>query len=334
MLATRRELEKLAAGRRDVSLLRGWRKEVVGEKLASGALTCGARAAPSALRRARGLADHSRVFRQPSSAAAPALGGLGLARGATLRARALGARLRHGRRLAARFLRATPVARPAWHRQHVEQTLRDFFQRAFGAHGAQQPRVRVVRQHGLRLVGVDAQALGDRRFFVVLALEQLVLVLPGTQSVAGLGGGAVWMLKTLLHSEQVRRPEMRRTSSASPTSNSTTASSGVPRSFMSLVSASACVCVRGNPSRMNPFCASGCATRSRMMSSIVASSTSRPFAMMASARLPSSVPSLRCLRRMSPVEICGIPNCLTRRWACVPLPDPGAPMRTMRMLNS
>jgi ribonuclease D len=33
VLATRRELEKLAAGRRDVSLLRGWRAQVLGEKL-------------------------------------------------------------------------------------------------------------------------------------------------------------------------------------------------------------------------------------------------------------------------------------------------------------
>jgi ribonuclease D len=33
VLATRRELEKLAAGKRDVSLLRGWRKDIVGEKL-------------------------------------------------------------------------------------------------------------------------------------------------------------------------------------------------------------------------------------------------------------------------------------------------------------
>jgi hypothetical protein len=33
VLATRRELEKLAAGRRDVSLLRGWRAQVAGEKL-------------------------------------------------------------------------------------------------------------------------------------------------------------------------------------------------------------------------------------------------------------------------------------------------------------
>ena len=33
VLATRRELEKLAAGKRDVSLLRGWREKIVGEKL-------------------------------------------------------------------------------------------------------------------------------------------------------------------------------------------------------------------------------------------------------------------------------------------------------------
>ncbi|HET9863313.1 MAG TPA: ribonuclease D [Steroidobacteraceae bacterium] len=35
VLATRRELERLAAGRRDVSLLRGWRAQVLGEKLLS-----------------------------------------------------------------------------------------------------------------------------------------------------------------------------------------------------------------------------------------------------------------------------------------------------------
>lgn len=35
VLATRRELERLAAGRRDVSLLRGWRADVLGQKLLS-----------------------------------------------------------------------------------------------------------------------------------------------------------------------------------------------------------------------------------------------------------------------------------------------------------
>jgi ribonuclease D len=33
VLVTRRELEKLAAGKRDISLLRGWRKEIVGDRL-------------------------------------------------------------------------------------------------------------------------------------------------------------------------------------------------------------------------------------------------------------------------------------------------------------
>ena len=33
VLATRRELEKLATGRRDISLLRGWRQQVAGERL-------------------------------------------------------------------------------------------------------------------------------------------------------------------------------------------------------------------------------------------------------------------------------------------------------------
>jgi ribonuclease D len=35
VLATRRELERLAAGRQDVNLLRGWRAEVIGKKLLS-----------------------------------------------------------------------------------------------------------------------------------------------------------------------------------------------------------------------------------------------------------------------------------------------------------
>jgi ribonuclease D len=35
VLATRRELERLAAGRQDVSLLRGWRADVIGKKLLS-----------------------------------------------------------------------------------------------------------------------------------------------------------------------------------------------------------------------------------------------------------------------------------------------------------
>ena len=36
VLATRRELEQLADGRRDVPVLRGWRRSVVGERLIAG----------------------------------------------------------------------------------------------------------------------------------------------------------------------------------------------------------------------------------------------------------------------------------------------------------
>src|SRR6201999_904198 len=46
-----------------------------------------------------------------------------------------------------------------------------------------------------------------------------------------------------------------------------------------------------------------------------------------SARMPSGVWSLRCWRRRSPVEICGMPNSAIKSCACVPLPTPGAPSR-------
>jgi hypothetical protein len=36
---------------------------------------------------------------------------------------------------------------------------------------------------------------------------------------------------------------------------------------------------------------------------------------------------------MSPVEICGTPYFSMMKFACVPLPAPGAPRRMMRMLN-
>ena len=47
--------------------------------------------------------------------------------------------------------------------------------------------------------------------------------------------------------------------------------------------------------------------------------------MIALARLPISVPLCTASRRMSPVEIFGIPRLLANRSACVPLPAPGGP---------
>src|SRR5690242_13842480 len=49
------------------------------------------------------------------------------------------------------------------------------------------------------------------------------------------------------------------------------------------------------------------------------------------ACLPSSVPWLTLARKMSPVEILGIPRCAEMNWACVPLPAPGGPTRTRRI---
>src|SRR5208283_2864521 len=46
------------------------------------------------------------------------------------------------------------------------------------------------------------------------------------------------------------------------------------------------------------------------------------------------VPSLRAARKMSPVEICGIPSLSTSFLACVPLPEPGPPNSTILMLPS
>ena len=51
--------------------------------------------------------------------------------------------------------------------------------------------------------------------------------------------------------------------------------------------------------------------------------------MMASARLPSSVPSLRCLRRMSPVEYLWNSELLYETLGLRALARSGAPMRTM-----
>src|SRR3569833_3695456 len=44
---------------------------------------------------------------------------------------------------------------------------------------------------------------------------------------------------------------------------------------------------------------------------------------------PSSVPQRTCSRSMAPVEICGIPSQRIRYFACVPLPEPGEPNKTM-----
>ena len=113
--------------------------------------------------------------------------------------------------------------------------------------------------------------------------------------------------------------------------NRTTAVSGVPALSSAASSASAWWTVRGNPSRMNPFDASGSSSRSCTIRTMTPSGTYSPRSMKVRASIPRWVPSSTCSRRMSPVEICGISRSSDSRRAWVPLPAPGSPMNTKRI---
>src|SRR5260221_11456979 len=65
---------------------------------------------------------------------------------------------------------------------------------------------------------------------------------------------------------------------------------------------------------------------------MMSSETSAPASMTFFAARPSGVPAFTAARNMSPVEICGMPKCLVRNVACVPLPAPGGPRRIIRIL--
>ena len=72
-------------------------------------------------------------------------------------------------------------------------------------------------------------------------------------------------------------------------------------------SASACGTVRGKPSRMKPFAASGCSTRWPSMRMMMSSDTSCPASITAFASRPIGEPAATSARSMSPVEICAMP---------------------------
>src|SRR5512137_1008994 len=84
---------------------------------------------------------------------------------------------------------------------------------------------------------------------------------------------------------------------------------------------------------MKPLAASGRPSRSRIRPRTMSSVTSSPASMAALARLPSSVPRVTASRNRSPDETWGMPVWSRRRWACVPLPEPGAPRSTSLMLR-
>ena len=87
-----------------------------------------------------------------------------------------------------------------------------------------------------------------------------------------------------------------------------TASTRPPVSFRSASSDRACATVRGYPSKIAPFFASGSASRSFSICVTRSSGTSAPDSMMGFAIAPSAVPRATWLRRRSPVEIWGMPR--------------------------
>src|SRR6185312_16775188 len=83
---------------------------------------------------------------------------------------------------------------------------------------------------------------------------------------------------------------------------------------------------------MKPDFASASVMRSSSMPSTMSSETSLPDSMTALALRPSGVPALTAARRRSPVEMCGTLSSAFSIAAWVPLPEPGAPSKTSRML--
>src|SRR4051795_3584686 len=130
---------------------------------------------------------------------------------------------------------------------------------------------------------------------------------------------------------QVRRPDSRRTTSSSSTTSSSTTSSGVPPPSSRSLNVLACGTLRGKPSSRKPLRASSSSSRETTIPMVISSGTRSPASMNFFACCPSSVPWLPLARKMSPVEILGIPRCAEMNWACVPFPAPGGPTRTRRI---
>src|SRR3954447_25002165 len=130
---------------------------------------------------------------------------------------------------------------------------------------------------------------------------------------------------------QVRRPDRRRTTSSSSTTSSSTTSSGVAASRSIPSNVCAWGTLRGNPSSRKPLLASSSSSRDTTIPIVISSGTRSPASMYFLACWPSSVPWLTFARKMSPVEIFGIPRCAEMNWACVPFPAPGGPTRTRRI---
>src|SRR5262245_15144156 len=158
-----------------------------------------------------------------------------------------------------------------------------------------------------------------------------VSAVPSLSQIPAFFGGTNRTWYGVWHFGHDRRPARRSTIDSSGTSNATTRSSGSRREARIRSRASAWPIVRGKPSRMNPFAQSGFDSRSSMMSTTVASETSRPSRITCSTVSPSGVRLRTASRRRSPVEMWTQPRFSAIRLACVPLPEPGGPSNTSLM---
>ena len=78
---------------------------------------------------------------------------------------------------------------------------------------------------------------------------------------------------------------------------------------------------------MNPLAQSGSSIRADIMSIMRSSGISCPASMISFAFFPRSLPEATSARNMSPVESWTMPKLSSIRFACVPLPAPGAPSK-------
>src|SRR2546428_472509 len=136
-------------------------------------------------------------------------------------------------------------------------------------------------------------------------------------------GGFMKMWYTVSSFGHTLRPVFRLISSSGSRKKFTAASS-----FVNFDNASACAIVRGKPSRMKPFFASGSFSRRSVIAITMSSGTSCPASMYAFAFFPRSVPCATLCRKKLPVEMCGTPRYAASFAAWVPLPAPGGPSKT------
>src|SRR2546428_1873664 len=136
-------------------------------------------------------------------------------------------------------------------------------------------------------------------------------------------GGFMKMWYTVSSFGLTLRPVFRLISSSGSRKKFTAASS-----FVNFDNASACEIVRGKPSRMKPFFASGSFSRRSVIAITMSSGTSCPASMYAFAFFPRSVPCAALCRKKLPVEMCGTPRYAASFAAWVPLPAPGGPSKT------